>query len=370
MGPQSAQDLIRNPALQQYATSELAPYVNYDGNDGNAAHFYSGAAAPDSIANRPFPSLGIGPEVDYFATQALATITIPTAGTWTFGVNSDDGFGLTISGHGRIFRSQYATGRGASDTLATFVFPEPGDYNLELDYWTANGGFEEEFFAAEGTYTSWASGGTNWALVGDTAHGGLKVVSPQTGAGWISTQELFNYLQPRVASLYDEQPTLPATSPRQTPQLYDPTGIAANFLRARVADPPTMGGWTVTNDKMGMIPLTVTTIKAGNGSGWNVTTYKAGATGFSVTTCKANTQFGPITTLAQAQSVIGTPGNQAWNSNQILPYINLLNTPSTGSTPQGEFTTGARRRATSPTCRTPARRSAWKWTILPSGPRG
>ena len=314
-------------ALQSWTRTQNVPFINYDFG-GAGAHFYTGAAAPYAVADRD----------------------IPGAGDWTFVVNSDDGFGLTITGFGQLFQSQFTAGRGVADTLSTFVFPKPGDYNLQLDYWQGNGGFAEEFFAAKGTYADWGAGGTNWALVGDTAHGGLKTIAARSGASWVSTQEMFSYLLPRVASLYDETPTFPATSPRQTPQLYDPTGQAINFFRAPVADPPTLGGWTLTNYKMGMIPFTVTTIKAGDGvsgsgvgqgAGWNVTTYKAGATGFSVTTYKATVAFGVIDTLARAQSVIGTTANQLWTGTMVKPYINFLNTPSTGSTPNGEFTSGA-----------------------------
>ena len=124
--------------LQAYTASEIAPYVNYDGNNGNASHFYAGAAAPGNIANRPFPSLGMGAEVDYLATRALATLTIPTldnyvgystatfnissgqAGLWTFGVNTAQGFNLTLySGTG--------TGGPVVGTIASDTAHPAGD---------------------------------------------------------------------------------------------------------------------------------------------------------------------------------------------------------------------------------------------------
>ena len=39
-----------------------------------------------------------GADINDFVTQATGIVTIPTAGDWTFGVNSDEGFRVTISG--------------------------------------------------------------------------------------------------------------------------------------------------------------------------------------------------------------------------------------------------------------------------------
>ena len=40
----------------------------------------------------------IGTEVDNYVMQATGSITVPSAGYWTFCANADDGFSATING--------------------------------------------------------------------------------------------------------------------------------------------------------------------------------------------------------------------------------------------------------------------------------
>ena len=107
--------------------------------------------------------------------MAKGTIYVPAAGQWTFGVNSDDGFSLDITGYGCSFHSEFAAGRGASDTLATFNFPQAGNYDVNLLWFQGGGGAEAEFFAAQALKHAWDS---SFQLVGDVLHGGLAVVRP------------------------------------------------------------------------------------------------------------------------------------------------------------------------------------------------
>ena len=102
---------------------------------------------------------------------------IPSAGNWTFGVNSDDGFGLTIGNQSMAYDGL----RGASDTLKTFTFAAAGDYPLSLLFFENGGGSGLEMFAAPGSKAGFDS---TFRLVGDTANGGLSVSStPVTGGG-------------------------------------------------------------------------------------------------------------------------------------------------------------------------------------------
>ena len=77
---------MANPAQQLAVYWENASVINYINESGSAN--YGG--------DRPFPGLNISGDVNDFVIKASATITIPAAGNWTFGVNSDDGFSLTI----------------------------------------------------------------------------------------------------------------------------------------------------------------------------------------------------------------------------------------------------------------------------------
>src|SRR5213075_2187778 len=127
----------------------------------------------------------INVDVEDFALEATGVVTIPAAGSWTFGVDSDDGFGLVVGS----FNVSYPTPRGPGDTLGTFNFPTPGDYPLRLVFYERGGGSEVELFAAQGSFAGWNS--TNFRLVGDSANGGLAIKSiPVSGGSATSYRSL------------------------------------------------------------------------------------------------------------------------------------------------------------------------------------
>jgi hypothetical protein len=173
----AAQGVINNPVQQLAVYAENAPVVNYF-NTGTPSHYGS---------ETTFPGLTIGVDQENFVVRATATITIPAAGNWTFGVNSDDGFTLTIGS----FTMAYPDPRGPGDTLQTFSFPAAGNYALELTFYECGGGSEVELFAAQGSHASWNA--TSFRLVGDTANGGLAVIAPVvSGGGGLSYRTLIN----------------------------------------------------------------------------------------------------------------------------------------------------------------------------------
>ena len=147
-----ANSVLANPAQQLAVYSENSPVINYV-NTGGGAHY------PGDV---PFPGLTIGPDQNDFVIHAIATITIPAPGAWTFGVNSDDGFSLNIGG---VVMSEPSP-RGPADTIQTFNFPSAGDYPLDFVYYERGGGAEVELFAVQGTTTTWNS---SFQLVGDVA---------------------------------------------------------------------------------------------------------------------------------------------------------------------------------------------------------
>src|SRR6266568_3593112 len=167
----TAQGVITTPAQQSAVYSENAPVINYF-NTGGASNYGN---------DRTFPGFTIGADQDNFVIEATATITIPAAGNWTFGVNSDDGFSLTIGNVSMSFPSP----RGPGDTLQTFNFPAAGDYKLRLVYYECGGGSEVELYAAQGSLAAWNP--TDFRLVGDTAAGGLAVRAPVASGGGGST---------------------------------------------------------------------------------------------------------------------------------------------------------------------------------------
>ncbi|MHB9007542.1 MAG: lamin tail domain-containing protein [Limisphaerales bacterium] len=163
----AADGVIANPGRRVGVVSENARVINYF-NTGSDGHYGD---------NRPFPGQTINVDVEDFVVEATATITFPSAGPWTFGVNSDDGFRLVIGS----FEVAFPNPRGPDDTLGTFNVPTAGEYPLRLVFYERGGGAGLELFAAPGNRTLWDA--NNFRLVGDTANGGLAVRSvPVTGA--------------------------------------------------------------------------------------------------------------------------------------------------------------------------------------------
>lgn len=160
----SAEALLATPSDQAAVYGETAPVINYV-NSGSGANYGD---------DRLFPGL-VG-DVEDYVMEATATVTIPWAGEWTFGVNSDDGFGLQVGD----FSMSYPWPRGPGDTLQTFYFNEPGQYPLRLVFYERGGGSEVEFWAGPGALF-WFDP-SSFRLVGDTDNGGLEVTSiPATG---------------------------------------------------------------------------------------------------------------------------------------------------------------------------------------------
>jgi hypothetical protein len=164
----AAEAVIATPAQQAAVYGANTAVINFFNSGGSGNYF----------EDINFPGLDMNVDVEDFVVEVTGTITIPSVGNWTFGVNSDDGFGLDIGGQ----QMSYPSPRGPSDTLATFYFSSPGNYPLRLVFYERGGGSELEFWAAPGSYSYWDS--TQFHLVGDTATGGLAVTStPVAGGG-------------------------------------------------------------------------------------------------------------------------------------------------------------------------------------------
>src|SRR4029453_10876387 len=84
----------------------------------------------------PFPSPWNSGSVNDLAARYTGFVHVPSPGTRTFGVNSDDGFRLRIDGK---IVCEYPPPRGPGVTTGTFNFPAAGSYPIELT-WYENGG--------------------------------------------------------------------------------------------------------------------------------------------------------------------------------------------------------------------------------------
>ena len=159
----TAKGVITTPGQQAWVATESSQTVNYFNTDagGNFGN------------NASFPGMQIGVDVNDYVVKVTGTIVIPATGEWTFGVNSDDGFELTLTRGSTVFQTSFPQPRSSSDTLAVFNVTETGTYDVNLIFYECGGGSGLEFFAAQGSYESFNSG--VFHLVGDTANGGLAV---------------------------------------------------------------------------------------------------------------------------------------------------------------------------------------------------
>ena len=189
--------LATNPAPIITATTPTINFVQ----SGGGGQFNGAGTASTFDDETTTPGLPAGDQ-DNYVVEATTSIWIPAAGRYTFSVNSDDGFGLSITGAsllntygalsgtstlGLSGRQIFQTGRGVSDTFGVWDFPRAGLYPLRLVNWEGGGGSAVEMFAAKGDFTAFPSfgaaqtAGAQWRLVGDTFDAnGIRAVSPAT----------------------------------------------------------------------------------------------------------------------------------------------------------------------------------------------
>ena len=94
-----------------------------------------------------------------YAMQMTGLIYIPQAGSWTFYVNSDEGFRLRMGGTNSVVMEFPGT-RSAAESSGVVSVPSAGYYPYQLTYFELTGGSEVEFYAA-------APGQQTLMLVGD-----------------------------------------------------------------------------------------------------------------------------------------------------------------------------------------------------------
>ncbi|MFI5382012.1 MAG: Ig-like domain-containing protein, partial [Tepidisphaerales bacterium] len=149
-----AQGVIDTPSQQVWTATETAPWIDYV----TSTHFPGGV--------RSVPG---NPSVEY-VIKATGKVVIPSTGQWSFDVNSDDGFRLTIGTNS----FQYDAGRGATDSFATYTLSS-GAYDISLLYFQGEGGHSVDVSAMPGNCNNTWNG--TFRLIGDTANGGLAMNS-------------------------------------------------------------------------------------------------------------------------------------------------------------------------------------------------
>jgi hypothetical protein len=141
-----------------------ATRINYLESGGTDGRYTSGNSAfPDGVSSN-------------FVVRATGTVTIPSSGTWTFGMTLDDGGRLRVNNQDVIVDE--AGLHSVADRLGRITL-NAGTYPIEMVYWGVNAG-SVELYARSGSYTSWS---TSFKLVGDTGNGGLAVSHSDSATG-------------------------------------------------------------------------------------------------------------------------------------------------------------------------------------------
>ena len=149
---------------------EIADVINLNKADGGGAGNFPGDALEPGLNVVTTDSNGQAAEI-------LTYLTLP-AGTITMGVNSDDGF-QTSSGpnpsdaFGRVVLGEFDEGRGAADTLFTFVVQQAGTYAFRTIWENGGGDSNIEWFTLD------ADGPK--VLVNDVENGGIPAYRAASG---------------------------------------------------------------------------------------------------------------------------------------------------------------------------------------------
>lgn len=155
-----AEDVLNDPSKQEWTVTESTTVIDYF-NEGESGNYSN---------DNPFPGIDLTDEDD-FVVYVTGRVVIPVAASWSFGVNSDDGFSLELTGGGQTYIMEHPTPRGPADTIRSFSIAQAGPYEVTLLYYDRDGGAELELFAAQGFH--WVFNPNTFRLVGDTGGGGL-----------------------------------------------------------------------------------------------------------------------------------------------------------------------------------------------------
>jgi hypothetical protein len=142
-------------------TSTGLPYTNAaplgtnaDGsyNVDGVLNFVDSGGSGNFPFDTPFP--GLDPSgYDWFSTEATLYLDLP-AGYYRLGVNSDDGFEMSVApplgvAGSPLVLGLYDNGRSPDDTLFDFQVTTAGIYNFNLIYFESQGGAECELYSVK-----------------------------------------------------------------------------------------------------------------------------------------------------------------------------------------------------------------------------
>ena len=167
-----AETVLATPGQQASSSTVNHPVINWN-NTGSPGHY---------MPENPPPALNSVTDFNFYVVEGTGTITIPTAGIWTFIIGSDDGCTLQIRPVGGSYTTVIGDPglRGMSDSVGTYNFASAGDYEIRALIYENGGGSGGEVSARANSTGSWDG---SFRLIGDTANGGLAIRSLPTGSG-------------------------------------------------------------------------------------------------------------------------------------------------------------------------------------------
>ena len=127
---------------------------------------------------------GINDVGDGASAEIITFVEFPTAGLYTMGVNSDDGFrmegGPLDQPDLREMLGEFGNPRGAADSIFVFEVKEAGTYPIRVIWWNGAGGASLEIFSLKEDGTK--------VLLNDIENGGLRAYRAAAGPGFEITQ--------------------------------------------------------------------------------------------------------------------------------------------------------------------------------------
>ncbi len=242
---------------------------------------------------------GTGGSTDNIAAEALTWLDLP-AGEIVMGVNSDDGFRVTIGGANPTDRfgtivGEFDAGRGAADSIFRFNITKAGLYAARLIYNEGGSDASVEWFTQK-------TDGTK-VLVNDVANGGIKAYRAVTSGASVG---FLTNIRPGL----NETGVFPNAS--ISADVNDgSTPIAASSVTLTVDNVPT-GATATKNGSVSNIRYTPTTLFAPASKHTVVLNYTEG------TTVKSNTwsftvgNYGILTPAQKVNADTSKPGF-VWN---------------------------------------------------------
>ncbi len=170
-----ATDILKDLYNLAFFATEMRDPIKAQVSTLNFSSTGSGGHYPNAL---PFPGMLANESPGIFVTDILGKIVIPTAGTYTFNIHTDEYFYALFFAFQDMFTAPLEEEKilegTAQDNLITVEFQEPGVYSFLINTWNEEEEAILEVSAAPGEHTAFDE--SVFRLVGDTAGGGLAMV--------------------------------------------------------------------------------------------------------------------------------------------------------------------------------------------------